>query len=182
MNRKNFITKFINTALAGFGASLVESSCYSTPMKVKKRAPNVVFILIDDMGYTDGSCLGSDYYRTPNLDLLAAAGMKFTDALYNAGISRFRPILLTTITTTAGLYPIILEKSFQAQFLRPMAVALAYGVLIGTMFILLFFPALIMFLNDIRVARRWLWTGVKPSREEMQIAVKHMQTEKEIES
>jgi multidrug efflux pump subunit AcrB len=107
-------------------------------------------------------------------------GMKFTDALYNAGISRFRPILLTTITTSAGLYPIILEKSFQAQFLRPMAVSLAYGVLIGTGFILLFFPALIMFLNDVRVARTWLWTGRKPTREEVQVAVRHLETEKEI--
>ncbi len=107
-------------------------------------------------------------------------GMKFEEALYDAGISRFRPILLTTITTTAGLYPIILEKSFQAQFLRPMAISLAYGVLIGTGFILLFFPALIIFLNDVRIARRWLWTGKKPSREEVQIAIKHKQTEKEI--
>ena len=107
-------------------------------------------------------------------------GMKFRDALYNAGISRFRPILLTTITTTAGLYPIILQKSFQAQFLRPMAVSLAYGVLIGTGFILLFFPALIMFLNDVRIAWQWLWTGKRPSREEVQIAIKHMKTEKEI--
>jgi len=114
-----------------------------------------------------------------NLNL--QAGMKLREAIYEAGISRFRPILLTTITTTAGLYPIILQRSFQAQFLKPMAVALAYGVFIGTAFILLFFPALIMFLNDIRVARKWLWTGIKPSREEVEIAVKHLDIEKEIQ-
>lgn len=115
-----------------------------------------------------------------NLNL--QSGMKLRDALYDAGISRFRPILLTTITTSVGLYPIIFEKSFQAQFLKPMAVALAYGVFVGTAFILLFFPALIMFLNDIRVARRWIWTGIKPSREEVEVAVKHLEIEKEIQS
>jgi Sulfatase len=42
--------------------------------------PNFVFILIDDMGWVDGGCFGSEYYRTPNLDTLAAAGMQFTQA------------------------------------------------------------------------------------------------------
>ena len=42
--------------------------------------PNIVFILIDDMGWTDGGCFGSKYYRTPNLDKLAASGMRFTQA------------------------------------------------------------------------------------------------------
>ncbi len=42
--------------------------------------PNIVFILIDDMGWTDGACFGSKYYRTPNLDTLAASGMRFTQA------------------------------------------------------------------------------------------------------
>jgi arylsulfatase A-like enzyme len=42
--------------------------------------PNIVFILIDDMGWADGGCFGSKYYRTPNLDTLAAAGMRFTQA------------------------------------------------------------------------------------------------------
>jgi len=78
-------------------------------------------------------------------------GMKVEDAVYNAGVSRFRAILLTTLTTTLGLYPLILEKSFQAQFLIPMAISLAYGVLVGTGFILSFFPALILVLSDIRV-------------------------------
>jgi multidrug efflux pump subunit AcrB len=106
-------------------------------------------------------------------------GMKVTDAIYQAGISRFRPIILTTLTTTVGLYPIILEKSFQAQFLRPMAVALAYGVFIGTIFILIFFPAMIMFMSDFRVLRRWLWTGKKPAREEVAKTLIYMKREQE---
>jgi multidrug efflux pump subunit AcrB len=81
---------------------------------------------------------------------LLLEGYKVKDAVYKAGIARFRAILLTTITTVAGLYPLILEQSFQAQFLIPMAISLAYGVLVGTTFILLFFPSLILVLNDIK--------------------------------
>jgi len=105
---------------------------------------------------------------------LLKEGLKVKEAVYQAGIARFRPIVLTTITTSVGLYPIILEKSFQAQFLVPMAATLAYGVLIGTMFILLFFPVLILMLNDIKVWMKWLWTGVKPTREEVEKAVIYM--------
>lgn len=81
---------------------------------------------------------------------LLKEGILVKDAVYQTGMARFRAIVLTTITTTAGLYPIILETSFQAQFLKPMAVALAYGVLVGTAFILVFFPILILLLNDMK--------------------------------
>ncbi|MCD6180092.1 MAG: efflux RND transporter permease subunit [Bacteroidales bacterium] len=81
---------------------------------------------------------------------LLLKGYRIKEAVYQAGISRFRPILLTTITTVVGLYPLILEKSFQAQFLIPMAISLAYGVLFGTGFILVFFPPLILVLNELK--------------------------------
>ena len=87
---------------------------------------------------------------------LLLEGVKVKDAVFQTGMARFRAIVLTTITTTVGLYPIILEKSFQAQFLIPLAVSLAYGVLIGTGFILIFFPVLILVLNDIRRAAKWI--------------------------
>lgn len=102
-------------------------------------------------------------------------GMPVKQAVYEAGIARFRPILLTSITTVAGLYPIVMEGSFQAQFLKPMAVALAFGVLFGTFFILLFFPALILVLSDIKVWAKWVWTGAKPTRENVEVAVVHSQ-------
>ncbi len=95
-------------------------------------------------------------------------GMNVNEAAYDAGVSRFRPIILTSLTTVLGLYPLILEKSFQAQFLIPMAISVAYGVLIGTFIILLFFPVLIVIYNDIRVWAKWLWTGKKPTREEVE--------------
>ncbi|MBX2841858.1 MAG: efflux RND transporter permease subunit [Flammeovirgaceae bacterium] len=92
-------------------------------------------------------------------------GMKVYDAAFDAGISRFRPILLTSITTVCGLFPLLVEGSFQAQFLIPMACSIAFGVLIGTFIILLFFPVLIILFNDIRQGTTWLWTGEKPEPE-----------------
>ena len=111
-----------------------------------------------------------------------SAGENIVDAAFNAGISRFRAIVLTSITTIAGLYPLILEESFQAQFLIPMSISVAYGVLFGTVFILLFFPLLILFFNDARRALRWLWTGVKPLPEEVEPRLMDMKLNKEIDA
>ena len=88
-----------------------------------------------------------------------AEGMNMNDAVISAGTSRFRAIILTTITTFVGLFPLILEKSFQAQFLIPMAISVAFGVLFGTILLLLYFPSLILYFNDMRRARWWLWIG-----------------------
>jgi multidrug efflux pump subunit AcrB len=99
-------------------------------------------------------------------------GMRIKDAIFDAGISRFRPILLTSMTTVLGLYPLIFEKSIQARFLIPMAISVVYGVLIGTFFILVFFPALLMILSDLRMGAHHLWNGTKASREELEPAIR----------
>ena len=78
-------------------------------------------------------------------------GMNISEAVLAAGNSRFRPIILTTITTFVGLFPLILETSFQSQFLIPMAISVAFGVLFGTILLLFYFPSLILYFNDIRV-------------------------------
>ncbi len=106
---------------------------------------------------------------------LIVEGMKVKEAAFEAGLARFRAIMLTTITTSIGLYPLILETSFQAQFLIPMAIALAYGVLFGTMFILIFFPALIVCLNDINCVIYRIWTGKECVREDLEPAMKNYQ-------
>ncbi|MFH2036779.1 MAG: efflux RND transporter permease subunit [Candidatus Zixiibacteriota bacterium] len=72
-------------------------------------------------------------------------------AIYNAGISRLRPILLTTLTTAFGLAPLILETSRQAQFLIPMAISIAYGLLFGTFILLIILPAAYLALNAVRI-------------------------------
>ena len=107
---------------------------------------------------------------------LIEEGLKVKDAIIDAGKARLRPIILTTLTTSFGLYPLILETSFQAQFLIPMAISLVYGVAFGTLFILLFFPALIMILNDMRYFIRKKLRGDKVEREHVEIAWINAQT------
>ncbi|MCB2204083.1 efflux RND transporter permease subunit [bacterium] len=78
-------------------------------------------------------------------------GMKILDAVHTAGVSRLRPILLTTLTTSLGLAPLILETSRQAQFLIPMAVSVAYGLAFGTFILLMVLPSSFLILNKFRV-------------------------------
>ncbi len=75
-------------------------------------------------------------------------GIKPFDAIIQAGCLRFRPILLTSLTTFAGLTPMLLERSVQAQFLIPMAISLGFGVLFGTVVTLLLIPSGYMILED----------------------------------
>lgn len=76
-------------------------------------------------------------------------------ALHEAGVRRFRPVLLTSLTTFAGLTPLLLEKSVQAQFLIPMAVSLAFGVLFATGISLVLVPCAYAILDDVvRLVRR----------------------------
>lgn len=104
---------------------------------------------------------------------MVADGSRVADAIVRTGKSRLRPIILTTLTTTIGLYPLILEKSHQAQFLIPMAISLAYGVAVGTLFILIFFPVLIRVLNDMKRFANWVWTGEWSEPEEVEVAVQY---------
>ena len=78
-----------------------------------------------------------------------AAGDGMEDALLNSAISRFRPILITTVTTFAGVTPLMLSNSVPAQPLVPMAASLAFGVLFSSVAALLFVPALWLVLRDI---------------------------------
>ncbi|HDQ44967.1 MAG TPA: efflux RND transporter permease subunit [bacterium] len=110
---------------------------------------------------------------------LVASGMRVRDAITEAGSRRLRPILLTTLTTSIGLFPLILERSHQAQFLIPMAISLAYGVVFGSGFILIFFPPLIQALNDLRVNAVHLWTGRRPAPEEVEFEILHRDREDE---
>ena len=71
-------------------------------------------------------------------------------AIHSAGIQRFRPILLTTLTTCGGLAPIITETSRQARFLIPMAISLGFGILFATFITLVMVPCLYMILEDIK--------------------------------
>ena len=76
------------------------------------------------------------------------------DAIIGASCDRFRPIILTSITTVGGLLPLLFEKSMQAQFLIPMAITIVFGLGIATLLILFVVPALIAFVEDIAKVSR----------------------------
>ena len=107
-------------------------------------------------------------------------GLPFHEAVMQAGLSRFRAIVLTSATTIAGLAPLILEKSVQAQFLIPMAIALAYGIAMATILTLLVLPILLVYLNHFKVYLNWFWDGKKPSHEEVEPAIAQNKDEDDI--
>ncbi len=98
-------------------------------------------------------------------------GMTFDEALVAAGRSRFRAIFLTSLTTIAGLAPLIFEKSRQAQFLIPMAISIAYGIAIATLLTLIVLPLLLSTSNWFKVNIKWLKTGNDITKEEVERAV-----------
>lgn len=95
-----------------------------------------------------GVMVNSSLLLVSEYNRLKAAGKGTADALLMAGPSRLRAILLTAVTTYAGLSPLLRETSEQAQFLIPAAVSLAYGVLFGTLITLFLIPVLIHIRED----------------------------------
>lgn len=78
------------------------------------------------------------------------AGEKLFDAVRRAGVARFRPVMLTSLTTFFGLMPLLMERSSAAQFLIPMAISLGFGILFATLITLILVPTNIMIVEDIR--------------------------------
>ncbi len=97
-----------------------------------------------------------------------AQGASTEQAVFDAGLLRFRPIILTSATTFAGLTPLLIERSVQAKFLIPMAVSLGFGVVFATFITLVIVPALYVILEDLkslilRVLGRSRLDAAKPS-------------------
>ena len=67
-------------------------------------------------------------------------GASLNEAVVLGGQRRFRPVLLTSMTTIAGLFPVLMEKSFQAQLVIPMATSLCFGLLLSTLLVLILVP------------------------------------------
>jgi multidrug efflux pump subunit AcrB len=85
-----------------------------------------------------------------------AEGMPVDEAIRTAGGKRFRAILLTSLSTFAGVTPLLLERSLQAQFLKPLAVSLGFGVIFSTFLLLILVPVGYFILHDVQlVAIRW---------------------------
>lgn len=76
-------------------------------------------------------------------------GMSVYQASFESGCARFRAVVLTSLTTFAGLFPILMESSFQAQFLKPMVISITFGILFATFLTLLLVPGLYIILHDV---------------------------------
>jgi multidrug efflux pump subunit AcrB len=111
-------------------------------------------------------------------------GRSIEDAVYLGGQSRFRAIILTSLTTVAGLLPILLETSFQAQFLIPMAISISFGLMGSTFLVLLLVPALYMLLYDARRACNWMWNGTwrLPDEDDLEAQETSMKIETQVAS
>jgi len=92
---------------------------------------------------------------------LRAKGVGAYQAMLDSCVARFRPILLTSVTTFIGITPILFETSSQAEFLKPMVVALAFGVLFDFFLTLMLVPAMYGIGVDITRLFRGLWRGEK---------------------
>ena len=77
-------------------------------------------------------------------------GIAVREAVHDAAVHRFRPIMLTTVTTFGGLTPMIFETSRQARFLIPMAISLGYGIVFATVITLVIVPSVYLIVDDIR--------------------------------
>jgi multidrug efflux pump subunit AcrB len=101
-------------------------------------------------------------------------GMTAKKAMLEAAVQRFRPIMLTTLTTFFGLMPMIMEKDFSTRFMIPMAISLGFGILFATAITLLLIPCLYMVVEDFLKIRSYLsraWgklTGAPIEDEEME--------------
>jgi len=99
------------------------------------------------------------------INLKRDEGIPLTQAVSHAGGARFRPILLTSLTTFGGILPTMFEKSTQAQFVVPMGISMAWGVLFATFITLILVPICYLILEDLKsgLSRYWNWQiGRKP--------------------
>ncbi|NNL90387.1 MAG: efflux RND transporter permease subunit [Marinicaulis sp.] len=113
------------------------------------------------VGAAAGVVINDNLVLIDYVNRLREKGHGALSALVTAGVGRFRPIVLTSFTTFIGLLPIMYEQSTNAQFLKPVVVALAFGVGFAIFVTLIFVPAMYAVGADIARFYRWAWTGEK---------------------
>jgi len=119
---------------------------------------NITFLSLFGMVGLAGVVVNDSLVLIDAANRLRSNGSDAATAIIQAGRRRFRAIILTSLTTFAGLMPMILERSLQAKFLIPMAVSLGFGVLFATVITLLLIPCLYLVLEDLYHAGHTLKT------------------------
>jgi len=120
---------------------------------------NLALFSFFGMGAAAGIVINDNLVLVDFVNRLRERGVGAMQALVDAGVQRFRPILLTTVTTFIGVLPMIAERSTSAQFLKPMVISLGFAVVFALFLTLLLVPSLYAIGVDIRRLIISLWTG-----------------------
>jgi multidrug efflux pump subunit AcrB len=114
------------------------------------------------IGAAAGVVVNDNLVLVDYIGRLRESGSEVRSAIVEGGVNRFRPILLTTVTTFVGLLPIMAERATNAQFLKPAVLSLAFGVLFALFVSLLMVPALYLVGEDMMRLRARLKTAIWP--------------------
>jgi len=159
----NMINGFIIALVAIYILMAIPFQSYTQPLMVMSAIPfgligalighmllglEISLLSLCGMIAVAGVVVNDNLVLVDCINRLRKEGEKLSDAIRNAGAERFRPIILTSLTTFAGLTPLMLERSVQAQFLIPMAVSLAFGVMFATVITLILVPVSYHILDD----------------------------------
>ncbi|MED6298730.1 MAG: efflux RND transporter permease subunit, partial [Verrucomicrobiota bacterium] len=125
---------------------------------------NISFLSIFGMLALAGVVVNDSLVMVDYINRKQAEGLSLREACMKAGPRRFRPILLTSLTTFAGLVPLLMDQSLQAQFLIPMAVSLGYGVLFATAITLYLIPCSLICAEDIGKLIRSSYSYIYPKK------------------
>jgi multidrug efflux pump subunit AcrB len=164
-------TNFVIAMLAIYGLLAVQFRSYAQPAIIMSAIPfGIVGATLGHllMGYNlgllsmfgvvalSGVVVNDSLIMIDLINRERESGIELAQVLRDCATRRFRPIMLTTLTTFFGLLPMITERSLQARFLIPMAISLAFGVAFATCITLLLVPSLYMILEDAKakIARR----------------------------
>ena len=158
-------TNFVIAMLAIYGLLAVLFRSYSQPLIVMSAIPfgivgatighllmgfNLSILSMFGIVALSGVVVNDSLIMIDLINRERKSGIELGQVLRDCATRRFRPIMLTTLTTFCGLLPMIAEKSLQARFLIPMAISLAFGVMFATCITLLLVPSLYMILEDIK--------------------------------
>ncbi len=161
----NMVSGFILALIGIYALMAIPFKSYSQPLMVMSAIPfgligalmghmilglDISLLSLSGMIAVAGVVVNDNLVLVDYINRKREAGVDTITAICEAGAARFRPIVLTSLTTFAGLTPLMLERSVQAQFLIPMAVSLAFGVLFATVVSLLLVPTSYYILEDVK--------------------------------
>ena len=156
---------FLVAQIAIFAILAIPFKSYSQPLIIMSAIPfglvgavlghlimglNMTLLSVMGMIALTGVVVNDSLILIDLINRLRAEGNSINQAIRDAGMRRFRPIMLTTATTFLGLSPMIFETSMQAKFLIPMAVSLGYGIVFATAITLILVPSLYRILEDFK--------------------------------